>query len=96
MAATFSFANLLLGCNLHVRSKPTAMVCLQSVSGLVAEYDLISGCKLGSTEAAGTPISLAYTSDAALLVAVLQVPLPARLRFSRSCMIVHVLHHCSY
>ena len=50
------------------------MFCLQSVSGLVAEYDLISGCKLGSTEAAGTPISLAYTSDAALLVAVLQVP----------------------
>lgn len=45
----------------------------QSASGLVAEYDLVSGCKLGSTEAGGTPISLAYTSDASLLVAVLQV-----------------------
>ena len=43
------------------------------MSGIVAEYDLISGCKLGSTEAGGTPISLAYTSDASLLVAVLQV-----------------------
>ena len=46
---------------------------LQSVSGLVAEYDLISGCKLGSTDAGGTPISISYTSDAALLVAVFQV-----------------------
>ena len=47
--------------------------CLQSVSGIVAEFDLISGCKLGSTEAGGTPISIAYTSDASLLIAVLQV-----------------------
>lgn len=49
---------------------------------MVAEYDLVSGCKLGSTEAGGTPISLAYTSDAALLVAVLQVghgQIPARI-----------------
>ena len=46
---------------------------LQSVANMVAEYDLLSGCKLGSTEAGGTPISLQYTSDAALLVAVLKV-----------------------
>lgn len=57
-------------------------VCTQSVSGLVAEYDLVSGCKLGSTEATGTPISLAYTSDASLLVAVLQVrPVQSSVRF---------------
>lgn len=46
---------------------------LQSVGNMVAEYDLLSGCKLGSTEAGGTPISLQYTSEAALLVAVLKV-----------------------
>ena len=52
----------------HVHS-----LLLQSVGNMVAEYDLLSGCKLGSTEAGGTPISLQYTSDAALLVAVLKV-----------------------
>ncbi|KAL3157200.1 hypothetical protein ABBQ38_001439 [Trebouxia sp. C0009 RCD-2024] len=51
---------------------PRLPIVALSVSGLVAEYDLVSGCKLGSTEAGGTPISLAYTSDASLLVAVLQ------------------------
>lgn len=57
----------------HHISNITTCVFTQSVSGLVAEYDLVSGCKLGSIEAGGTPISLAYTSDASLLVAVLQV-----------------------
>ena len=52
----------------HVHS-----LLLQSVGNMVAEYDLLSGCKLGSTEAGGTPISLQYTPDAALLVAVLKV-----------------------
>ena len=36
---------------------------LQAALGLYAEFDIYSGCKLGSTEAAGTALTMVYSSD---------------------------------
>ena len=36
---------------------------MQAALGLYAEFDIYSGCKLGSTEAAGTALTMVYSSD---------------------------------
>lgn len=36
---------------------------MQAALGLYAEFDIYSGCKLGSTEAAGTALIMVYSSD---------------------------------
>ena len=46
---------------------------LQCYQGMVAEYDLTSGSKLGSTEAGDPPAALQYTSDATTLIGLTQV-----------------------
>ena len=38
-------------------------VPLQAALGLYAEFDIYSGCKLGSTEAAGTALTMVYSAD---------------------------------
>ncbi len=40
----------------------------QAALGVVAEYDLLSGCKLGGGEAAGAVVAMAYTADASALI----------------------------
>ncbi|KAK9810383.1 hypothetical protein WJX72_009786 [[Myrmecia] bisecta] len=52
----------------HPRQPTVAL----AAGGMVAEYDLHSGCKLGSTDAFGVPVSLAYTSDGSNLIALLK------------------------
>ncbi len=40
---------------------------MQAALGLYAEFDIYSGCKLGSTEAAGTALTMVYSSDGSQL-----------------------------
>ena len=51
----------------------TPILCLQCVTGTVAEFDLVSGCKLSSAESGGSPVCLQYTADGSQLIAVLKV-----------------------
>ena len=39
----------------------------QAALGLYAEFDMYSGCKLGSTEAAGNALNMVYSSDGSQL-----------------------------
>ena len=43
---------------------------MQAALGVVAEYDLLSGCKLGGGESGGATVALAYTPDASALIAI--------------------------
>lgn len=52
---------------------PVLNVAAVTFSETVAEYDLSSGCKLGSTESADPLLAMQYTSDAATLIGVTQV-----------------------
>lgn len=45
----------------------------QAVEGTIAEYDLLSGCKLGSTETSDSPVVFQYTADATTIVGLTQV-----------------------
>ena len=40
---------------------------LQAALGLYAEFDMYSGCKLGSDEAAGNALNMVYSSDGSQL-----------------------------
>ena len=51
----------------------------QAALGVVAEYDLLSGCKLGGGESGGATVALAYAPEASALIAVSAVRLMAPL-----------------
>ena len=59
----------------HVKTRLTA-VAMQSHKGHVAEYELVSGTKLGSSEVGHPPIALQYTSDASTLIGITEVRPP--------------------
>ena len=40
---------------------------MQAALGLYAEFDMYSGCKLGSAEAAGNALNMVYSSDGSQL-----------------------------
>lgn len=43
----------------------------------MVEFDLLSGCRLGSADALGTPVCLSYSADGGKLYALLAVSSPA-------------------
>ena len=48
----------------------------------MAEYDLLSGCKLGGGESGGATVAMAYAPDASALIAISSV----RLRVALCCL----------
>jgi hypothetical protein len=57
----------------HFCLHPILNVAAVTFSETVAEYDLSSGCKLGSTESADPLLAIQYTSDSATLIGLTQV-----------------------
>jgi hypothetical protein len=58
---------------------------LQASLGLYAEFDIYSGCKLGSAEVSGTALSMVYSSDGTQIFVLTAVssylpPVPVDLR----------------
>lgn len=64
------------------------IACLQGTPGGLGEFDMSSGCCLATAELRSTPVSLAYSMDGRLLIALLQVH---RLWKARFC-IVQLFH----
>jgi len=56
------------GCSVAPEERPGGGRAAQAALGVVAEYDLLSGCKLGGGEAAGAVVAMAYTADASALI----------------------------
>jgi hypothetical protein len=57
--------------SVQVDSRAVQLWIVQGVPGGVAEYDLLSGCKLAACDIAGLPVSLAYGKDGAKLAVIL-------------------------
>lgn len=68
------------GVYLNLNPRPGAGA--QAALGVVAEYDLLSGCKLGGGESGGATVAMVYTPDASALIAISAV----RLRVVLCCL----------